>query len=315
MSGEEDGLNGSSFYAHHPLSVPIDDEESRGISSAPRRATIRPAMIQELFRIGPFAISPFGVMLVLSFVAGYLQLLWGMRRFGLGDDEDASAIVFAAGVGGIVGAKIYYALLNRDLAVLFDRSGLVWYGGLILGAAAVLFTMYKRRLFVWRMADVAALALALGYGVGRIGCFLVGDDYGRPTDLPWGVAFPVGLPPTTAGELRSLFGVDIPASVADSELLRVHPTQIYETLASLAIWGFGLWLLRRREGEDRGVGVVALTVIALMAVERFLVEILRAKDDRFFGSFTLAQVISVLIVAVVLAISWMRRRRLQLRTA
>lgn len=272
-------------------------------------------MIQELFRIGPFAISPFGVMLVLSFVGGYLQLLWGMRRFGLGDDEDASAIVFAAGVGGIVGAKVYYALLNRDLAVLFDRSGLVWYGGLILGAAAVLFTMHKRRLFVWRMADVAALALVLGYAIGRIGCFLVGDDYGHPTDLPWGVAFPVGLPPTTAGELRSLFGVDIPASVPDSELLRVHPTQLYETFSCLAIWGLGLWLLRRREGEERGVGVVALTVIALMAVERFLVEIVRAKDDRFFGPFTLAQMISVAIVAIVLAIALMRRRRLQLRTA
>jgi len=273
-------------------------------------------MIQELFRIGPFAISPFGVMLVLSFVAGYLQLLWGMRRFGLGDDEDASAVVFAAGVGGIVGAKIYYAILNRDLAVLFDRSGLVWYGGLILGAAAVLFTMYKRRLFYWRMADVAALALALGYAVGRIGCFLVGDDYGRPTDLPWGVAFPVGLPPTTAGELRSLFGVDIPAGIPDSQMMRVHPTQIYETLSCLAIWGFGMWLLRRREGEEeRGVGVVALTVLALMAVERFLIEILRAKDDRFFGPFTLAQLISVTILALILAIAWMRRRRLQLRTA
>lgn len=276
-------------------------------------------MIQELFRIGPFAISPFGVMLVLSFVAGYLQLLWGMRRFGLGDDEDASAVVFAAGVGGIVGAKIYYAILNRNLAVLFDRSGLVWYGGLILGAAAVLFTMYKRRLFQWRMADVAALALALGYAVGRIGCFLVGDDYGRPTDLPWGVAFPVGLPPTTAGELRSLFGVDIPASIPDSQMMRVHPTQIYETLSCLAIWGFGMWLLRRRGGkeerQDPGVGVVALTVLALMAVERFLIEILRAKDDRFFGPFTLAQLISVTILALILAIAWMRRRRLQLRTA
>ena len=272
-------------------------------------------MIQELFRIGPFAISPFGVMLVLSFVAGYLQLLWGMRRFGLGDDEDASAIVFAAGLGGIVGAKVYYSLLNRDLAVLFDRSGLVWYGGLILGAAAVLFTMYKRRLFTWRMVDVASLALALGYAIGRIGCFLVGDDYGRPTDLPWGVAFPVGLPPTTAGELRSLFGVDIPASVPDSELLKVHPTQLYETFGSLAIWGIGLWLLRRREGEERGVGAVALTVIALMAVERFLVEIVRAKDDRFFGTFTLAQLISVAILAIVFVVALMRRRRLQLRPA
>jgi phosphatidylglycerol:prolipoprotein diacylglycerol transferase len=272
-------------------------------------------MIQELFRIGPFAISPFGVMLVLSFVAGYLQLLWGMRRFGLGDDEDASAIVFAAGVGGIVGSKVYYSILNRNLAVLFDRSGLVWYGGLILGAAAVLFTMYKRRLFHWRMLDIATLALTLGYAVGRIGCFLVGDDYGRPTDLPWGVAFPVGLPPTTAGELRHLFGVDIPASVPDSELMRVHPTQIYETLICLAIWGFGLWLLRRRERGELGEGAVALTIFALMAVERFLVEILRAKDDRFFGPFTIAQMISVTILVVILAIAWMRRRRLQPRTA
>ena len=270
-------------------------------------------MIQELFHIGSFSISPFGVMLVFAFVGGYLQLRWGMRLQGIGDEEDASAIIFAAGVGGIVGAKVYYAILYHSWRLLFDRSGLVWYGGFILGTAAVLFTMYKRRLFSWRMLDIATLALALGYAVGRVGCFLVGDDYGRPTDLPWGVAFPVGLPPTTAGELRSLFGVDIPASVPDSELMRVHPTQIYETLTCLCIWTFGLWLIRRR--ENLGVGAVALTIFGLMAAERFLVEILRAKDDRFFGPFTLAQVISVTILAVILAIAWMRRRRLQLRTA
>ncbi len=174
-----------------------------------------------------------------------------MRRLGIGDDEDASALVFAAGVGGIVGAKVYYAILNRNWHLLFDRSGLVWYGGFILGASAVLFTMYKRKLFHWGMADVASLSLALGYAIGRIGCFLVGDDYGRPTDLPWGVAFPVGLPPTTAGELRGMFGVDIPASIPDGQLLRVHPTQIYETLSCLVIWGIGLWLFRRQT-ERRG---------------------------------------------------------------
>lgn len=277
-------------------------------------------MIEELFRIGSFSISPFGVMLVASFVSSYVQLLWGMRRKGLGDDEDASAIVFAAGVGGIVGAKIYYAILNMDWRLLLDRSGLVWYGGFILGTLAVLFTMRKRRLFTWSMADVAALALALGYAVGRVGCFLVGDDYGRPTDLPWGVAFPVGLPPTTAGELRSMFGVDIPASVPNSELLRVHPTQLYETFSCLIIWAIGLRMFRRnvesREaGEGRPGGQVALLVLGLLAVERFLVEIFRAKDDRFFGPFTMAQVISVILVAIILTISWMRRRQLQLRTA
>jgi phosphatidylglycerol:prolipoprotein diacylglycerol transferase len=272
-------------------------------------------MIQELFRIGSFSISPFGVMLVLAFLASYVQLLSGMRRLGIGDDEDASALVFAAGVGGIVGAKVYYSILNHDWHLLFDRSGLVWYGGFLLGAAAVLFTMSKRRLFHWGMADVAALGLALGYAIGRVGCFLVGDDYGRPTDLPWGVAFPVGLPPTTAGDLRQMFGVDIPASIPDSQLLRVHPTQLYETLSCLVIWAIGLWLFRRETRNGARPGLVALVVLSLLAVERFLVEILRAKDDRFFGPFTLAQMISLGVLAVVLAVAWMRRRRLQLRAA
>jgi phosphatidylglycerol:prolipoprotein diacylglycerol transferase len=234
-----------------------------------------------------------------------------MKRLGIGDEEDASAIVFAAGLGGILGAKIYYAILNMDWRLLFDRSGLVWYGGFIAGTAGVLWIMRRRRLPAWPMLDAATPALALGYAVGRLGCFLVGDDYGRPTDLPWGIAFPVGLPETTAGNLRQMFGVDIPSSVPDDTLLRVHPTQLYETAIALAIWGFALWLFRRRPQP----GTVALTVFGLLAVERFLIEFLRAKDDRFFGGFTLAQVISVAVLILVLGIAWYRRGRLAPRTA
>src|SRR5258706_13083995 len=69
-------------------------------------------------------------MVVFAFLAGYLQLRWGMKQLGIGDDEDASALVFAAGVGGILGAKVYYAILNMDWRLLFDRSGPLWYGGL-----------------------------------------------------------------------------------------------------------------------------------------------------------------------------------------
>jgi phosphatidylglycerol:prolipoprotein diacylglycerol transferase len=151
--------------------------------------------------------------------------------------------------------------------------------------------------------DAATLGLALGYGIGRVGCFLVGDDYGRPTDLPWAVAFPVGLPPTRAGLLRSEFGVAVPASVPDDTLLKVHPTQLYETLTALLIWGVGLWLLRRRPRE----GTVALVVLALLALERFGVEFLRAKDDRFFGPLTLAQAISLLVLLALGVIAWRRR--------
>lgn len=260
-------------------------------------------MIDELFHIGSFAISPFGVLLVCAFLASYLQLRWGMKRLGVGDEEDASAIVFAAGVGGIVGAKVYYALLKADWRSLYDRAGLVWYGGFILGALAVIWTMRRRRLPAWPMLDIASLSLALGYGIGRIGCFLVGDDYGRPTALPWAVAFPKGLPPTTAGDLRWYFQLDLPASIQDATLLKVHPTQIYETLAALAIWAIGLRALKRQTSPGR----TAALVLSLLAVERFLVEFLRIKDDRFFGPLTLAQVISVAVVLLMGFLTWRRR--------
>ncbi|MGH9379194.1 MAG: prolipoprotein diacylglyceryl transferase [Thermoanaerobaculia bacterium] len=257
-------------------------------------------MIQELFHIGPVSISPFGVTMMLAFLAGYWQLSRGLSRTGAGDADDAWAITLAAGIGGILGAKIYYAVLYQDWRLLLSRSGLVWYGGLLLGAALVLWVVRRRRLAMAGTLDATALALALGYAIGRVGCFLVGDDYGVPSDLPWAVAFPVGLPTTTAWNLQEAFGVAIPSGVAPDELLRVHPTQLYETLLALMIWGVGLLLLRR---GARG-GAVALTTVLLLALERFGIEFLRAKDDRFIGDLTLAQGISlgVLLVAGGLAV-------------
>jgi phosphatidylglycerol:prolipoprotein diacylglycerol transferase len=262
-------------------------------------------MIRELFHVGPLSISPFGVMLMLAFLAAYWQLSRGLQRLDAGDSDDASSLMLWGGLMGIAGGKVYYAVLYHDWRLLFDRSGLVWYGSFIAGTAAVLLVMRRRRLPAWRTADAASLGLALGYAVGRVGCFLVGDDYGRPTDLPWGVAFPVGLPPTRAGYLRDEMGVSIPPDVPDDALLRVHPTQLYETLAALVIWGIGLWLLRRRPRE----GSVVLAVLALLAVERFLVEIVRVKDDRFVGALTLAQTISILLLVTVAGLELWRRRR------
>jgi phosphatidylglycerol:prolipoprotein diacylglycerol transferase len=261
-------------------------------------------MIPELFRIGNFAISPFGVMMVLAFVAGYVQLSWAMRHGGFGSEDDASALVFAAGVGGIVGAKVYYAVLHQDWRLLFDRAGLVWYGGFILAALLVMWVLHRRRLPFVRTADAVMVGVALGYGIGRIGCFLVGDDYGVPTDLPWGVTFPYGLPATTAANLRLEYGSHIPPDVPPDALVPVHPTQLYETALALGIWAVGLWMLRRRVRP----GGAALGVGALLAAERFGIEFLRAKDDRFLHGFTLAQVISVLLLVVVLAL-WLRWRR------
>ena len=263
-------------------------------------------MIQEVFRIGPLSVSPFGVMMVLSFVAAWAALRWGFRRLGVGDEEDASALLLAAGVGGIVGAKIYYAILYGDWRLLFDRSGLVWYGAFVAGLLAAVWVLRRRRLAVWPALDATAPALAIGYAVGRLGCFLVGDDYGHPTDLPWGVKFPYGLPvPTTADWMHREYGAEVPAGVAGDELIAVHPTQLYETLAGLAIFALGVWLIRR--GAPRGTTILA--VAAALAAERFLVEFLRAKDDRFFGPLTLAQLISLAVIAGATFL-WLRRRRL-----
>ena len=264
-------------------------------------------MISELFRIGPLSVSPFGVMLVVALFAGNLQLRWGLRRVGTSAAraaDDAAAILLAAALGGIAGGKAYYALLYGDWRLLYSRAGLVWYGGFLVGAAAVLFVIHRRRMPAWRTADAAAPALALGYGIGRIGCLLVGDDYGSPTDLPWGMTFPEGPIPTTAGALQREFGVELPADLAADALVAVHPTQIYETSAALLIF----WLGRRLLARGAPPGGVVLPVVGLLSVERFLVEFVRAKDDRFIGALTVAQLIAAALLLLV-ALLWLRRRR------
>ncbi len=263
-------------------------------------------MIRELFSIGPFAISPFGVMMALGFLASWLQLRWSARRLAAGDDEDAAALITAGAIGGILGGKLYYAMLYGDWSALVARAGLVWYGGAILGAAAVLLTIRLRRLPLARTADAALPSVVLGYGIGRVGCFLVGDDYGFPTDLPWGVAFRYGLPgPTTAAFMRSNYGARVPAEIPGDQLLPVHPTQLYESLAAIAIWALAIWWIRRGSGP----GSVALVGFGLLAAERFGVEFLRAKDDRFFGALTLAQLLSLGVIVVVGSIAVLRLLR------
>jgi phosphatidylglycerol:prolipoprotein diacylglycerol transferase len=259
-------------------------------------------MLREIFRIGPLSISPFGLMMVVAFFAAYLQLRRNLIRLSIGDDEDASAILLAGALGGIVGAKIYYAILYQDWRLLFERYGLVWYGGFILATFAILWTIRRRRLPPWLTADAVAPALPLGYAFGRIGCFLVGDDYGRPTDLPWGVEFPVGLPPTDVANLRDQFGIEFPSSMPDTQLVAVHPTQLYETAIAAVVWIVALRLL----DHSRRPGTTALAVLGMLSIERFAVEFLRAKDDRFLGPFTVAQVVSV-VVLVAVALVWSRR--------
>ena len=244
-----------------------------------------------IFHVGPLEITGYGIMMMVGFLLGGWLIALELRRRGL-YEEYAADIVVAAVIGGIVGAKLWYWVLNGGS--LFSRGGLVWYGGFLGGVAAVLINGWRLKVPVRWTTQITAPALAAAYALGRIGCFMVNDDYGRPTELPWGVRFPNGLPATTAASLQSQFGVPIPPGMDPATVLAVHPTQLYEAGIMLAAFAV-LWRLRLAE---RPVGWVLAPYLIIAGVERFSVEILRLKDDRFFGPLTIAQVVSVGLVLV-----------------
>ncbi len=262
-------------------------------------------MFPTLFRFGSFEITTFGLMMFAAFIAAGWVSSRQYRRYGL-SEELASTMLMAAAIGGIVGAKVYYAILFRDWHLLLDRAGLVWYGGLMGGVLACSFVLWRKQVDYLTGADATAPAIAIGYCLGRIGCFLVGDDYGRPTNSWIGIAFPKGSPPTTAESLRQ-FGVHVDPSIPSDEVLRVHPTQLYESAAALVVFFILLAVSRRPHPKGRVFGLFFL----LMGIERLLVEIVRAKDDRFLGPFTIAQAISAIaiVVGLVLVFNLSRARR------
>ncbi|MFN2316503.1 MAG: prolipoprotein diacylglyceryl transferase, partial [Gemmatimonadales bacterium] len=203
-------------------------------------------------------------------------------------------VVLAAVVGGVIGAKLWYVVLTQDMGALFSRGGLVWYGGFLGGVIAVaLMGQYRKVPVRWTM-HMTAPALAAAHGLGRAGCFMVGDDYGRPTEAFWGVQFPDGLPPTTAGSMNAMFGIPIPEGMDPATVLSVHPTQLFEVVLLLGAFML-LWAWRTKPW---GTGWLFGAYLVLAGVERFLIEILRAKDDRFLGVFTIAQLTSVILVVV-----------------
>lgn len=253
-------------------------------------------MFPVLFTIGGLTVTSFGVFMALAFIAAGTVGAMELKRKGENPDHAWDMAGWAA-IFGILGAKLYYLVLHWDVtmanprAAILSRSGLVWYGGFILAALAIAWRLGRLKLPVWKFADATAPALAMGYAVGRVGCFLVGDDYGGPTTAPWGVAFPKGAPPSTAENLRE-FGISVPADVAPDTVMAVHPTQLYETGMSLVIF-FILWRFRDRFAND---GTLFAVWVALAGVERFIVEIFRAKDDRFLGVLSVAQLISIALI-------------------
>ena len=226
--------------------------------------------------IGPVTLQTFGICFGLGFIAAGAVLARRLREIGKPADW-AYEIIFAGLIGGLVGARLDYLIQNWDkvsgdlLGNLFSGSGLVWYGGAIGGAVAVLLWAWWRGFLGLALLDVAAPALALGYAVGRIGCQLSGDgDYGKAWDGPWAMAYPDGTVPT------------------DED---VHPTPVYETLAM----GLGAWILWRLRDRVRA-GVLFALYLLYAGAERFLVEFLRRNEEVALG-LTAAQLESLAMMA------------------
>ena len=255
------------------------------------------------YDVGPLQLTGFGLAMLMSFVISQIMAQRELARRGY-DPEPIGDLVFAAVIGGLLGGKLYYAILMGDLSAVFSRAGFVFWGGLMGGIVACYIVIRKKGLSFPRISDVSAPALAAAYSIGRTGCWAVGDDYGRPWNGPLAVAFPNGAPPSTVANMTQLFNTPAPAGVSPNQVLSVHPTQLYETALGFVMF-LVLWRFRDHKHAE---GWLFGLYCVLAGIERFVIEFVRAKDDRFFlGTFTMAQVIAILF-AVGGAI-WMYVRR------
>jgi len=256
-----------------------------------------------VLHLGPLELTGYGLMMMVAFLMAGWAIQLDLRRRAL-DEEFAADIVIAGVIGGLLGAKLWYVFLTGEWDALLRRGGFVWYGGFLGATAAILLNGWRRKVPVRFTVEICAAPLALGYALGRVGCFLVNDDYGIPSALPWAMKFPRGLPETTVANLTAM-GVEFPPGTDLTQVVAVHPTQIYETIAmSLAFW----WMWRRRD-HAHATGWLFGCYLVFAGLERFLVEFLRAKDDRVIGAFTVAQATSVLLVLVGVLLLYLWRNR------
>ncbi len=226
-------------------------------------------MYPVVFEIFGQPVSSFGLMMAVAFLVGTWIAGVQFRERGLPSELAGNLMIWAM-VGGILGAKLYYAV---DVAVLegrsftdalLSRAGMTFYGGAILGVLAVIVGSIVYKVPVWVTSQCTAVTLAVGQAIGRVGCFLVGDDYGIESTVPWAVAFPKGLPPT------------VDYSVSPPRVFSVHPTQLYEAFWLFAVAAL-LWKRRTRSPFLFG------ELMVLNGLGRFFVEMLRVNQRVALG--------------------------------
>ena len=293
-------------------------------------------MYPTLFKYKSLEISSYGFMLMMAFLTcNYL-----LRRYMVKIDEDpkrADDIIFFAAIGGILGSKIYYiveqfilysdytningfinifrGVFTFDVELFFSGitqfgSGLVFLGGLIGGMLAVTIYIRKHKLSWLLVSDWVAPYLILGHSIGRLGCFLVGDCYGKPCELPWAMTFKNGLPPTTFSSFQynypEIFNKSSFQSLysASEKFIYVHPTQLYESFIYVCIF---LYLIKIRENKSYN-GIVFFEYLFLAGLSRFIIEFIRL-NPKYIFNLSGAQFISLVMIFSSSFLMYINRKR------
>lgn len=239
------------------------------------------------------SITSWGVMLVIAFVVGIWLAEKGAIKYGIPKTiiQDLSVVVI---ISGIVGGRVTYIIENWSHYAKYPgemfkvwEGGLIFYGGLGLAVLFGIIFLKRKKVNILKVMDLIAPLIVLGLGLARVGCFLNGCCFGKPTSLPWGVVFPANSPP------RWVF----------SEHIRIHPTQLYESIAGVCMF---LILLMIEKKKRFSYGYLFGIFLATYGGWRFTTDFLRYYESKaliLFG-LTHSQIVSILmiLVAVVLLI-------------
>lgn len=249
-----------------------------------------------IFQLGPLTIYSFGAFMALAAMAAAWVTSADLKRRGY-NPELASTMVFAAAVGGLIGARLLFIIgewnnfVAAPLNYIFTGAGFTWYGGFFGGVAAVSWIVKKNKIPWLVGADIAAPALALAYGVGRLGCHFAGDgDWGSVTEVPWGVAY-----------TKAIVGwADPNTGIPYGPGARVHPTPLYEFAGGALAFGI-LWALSKK---NYAPGTLGWLYLILTGLARFLVEFWRINPIVAFGLseaqlFSLALMVMGLVMLMV----------------
>lgn len=255
-------------------------------------------MYPELFKIGPFTVYSYGLMLGISFIVASYILTKEYERRKLSPNL-ATEITLIAIIFGIAGSKLFSLFENWDdflrdpIGMAFSPGGLTFYGGLILATIAIIVWVRRKKVPFLFVADATSPSLALAYGIGRIGCHLAGDgDYGFPTTLPWGTNYQNGTVPPSVMFRGSEIAKNYPNGIVPDNT-PLHPTPLYEFFIMLIVFWI-LWKLRKKDWAD---GRLFMLYLIFAGIERFFIEFIRLNPKLLFG-LSEAQLISVLMIII-----------------